>query len=175
MSGDLRRVRGIADYQFGPGSGLALFPDGVTFTHSKRTGRIRHIYLNRELLASIRPGDGLIALTIAGAERVRGLSMDLGLYVKVERGAAGFVSRGRSVFAKHVVEAGERIRPGDEVIVVDEDGGVLAVGTALLGGGEMSSFKAGVAVKVRRGRGERVSQAPQGAWPSPSGHRSQGA
>ncbi|MEM2127200.1 MAG: PUA domain-containing protein [Candidatus Bathyarchaeia archaeon] len=163
MSGDLRRIRGIADYQFGRGCGQVLFPEGVTFTHSERTGRIRHIYLNQTLLASIRPNDGLITLTIAGAERIKDLIKDLGLYVKVGDEAAEFISMGRSVFAKHVLEAGGRIRPGDEVIVVDEGGNILAVGTALLSGDEMLSFKAGVAVKVRRGRREKTFSTPQGA------------
>ncbi len=163
MSGELRMVRGIADYQFGRGCGQALFPEGVTFTHSERTGRIRHIYLNRALLASIRPNDGLITLTIAGAERIRPLLKALGLYVKVGDEAAEFISRGRSVFAKHVLEAGDRIRPGDEVIVVNGGGNILAVGTALLNGDEMLSFKVGVAVKVRRGRGEKACSNPQRA------------
>jgi uncharacterized protein with predicted RNA binding PUA domain len=163
LSGDLRRVRGIADYQFGRGCGRALFPDGVTFTHSRRTGRVRHIYLDHVLLASIRPNDGLIALTIAGAERIKELLIGFGLYVRVGDEAADFISKGRSVFARHVVEAGEKIRPGDEVIVVDGGGNVLAVGTALLSGSEMPHFKAGVAVKVRRGRGERACPDPRGA------------
>lgn len=164
MSGDLRRVRGIADYQFGRGCGEALFPEGVTFTYSERTGRVRHVYLGGVLLASIRPNDGLIALTIAGAERLGSLIGRTGLYVKVRGEAAGFISMGRSVFAKHVVEAGDRIRPGDEVIVMDEGGKIIAVGTALLSGDEMRAFKSGVAVKVRRGRMERASSpTPQGA------------
>lgn len=164
MSSDLRRVRGIADYQFGRGCGQALFPEGVTFTYSERTGRIRHVYLDQVLLASIRPNDGLIALTIAGAERIKDLIKNHGLYVRVRGDVADFISRGRSVFAKHVVEAGDRIRPGDEVVVIDDRGNVLAVGTALLSGDEMLNFKVGVAVKVRRGRMEKVSYSkPQGA------------
>lgn len=161
MSGDPKRVRVIADYQFGRGCGQVLFPEGVTFTHSDRTGRIRHIYLNQTLLASIRPNDGLITLTIAGAERISPLLKGLGLYVKVRDEAADFISMGRSVFAKHVLKAGDRIRPGDEVIVVDRGENILAVGTALLSGDEMLSFKAGVAVKVRRGRGEKACSNPQ--------------
>ena len=38
-----------------------------------------------------------------------------------------------------------------EVIVVDEDSEVLAVGRAVLSGIEMKAFKRGVAVKVRHG------------------------
>ena len=47
MDGDLRRVRGVAEYQFGPSSGEALFPYGVSFEHSKRTGKM--ITRNRAL------------------------------------------------------------------------------------------------------------------------------
>jgi predicted RNA-binding protein (TIGR00451 family) len=49
------------------------------------------------------------------------------------------------------VEADDEIRPKDEVIVVNENGEVLAVGRAVLSGEEMKAFKTGVAVKVRRG------------------------
>ena len=54
--------------------------------------------------------------------------------------------------AKHVVKADRDIRPKDEVIVVDEEGGVLAVGHAILSGDEMTVFRRGVAVKVRHGK-----------------------
>ncbi|MEM3703718.1 MAG: PUA domain-containing protein [Candidatus Bathyarchaeia archaeon] len=47
--------------------------------------------------------------------------------------------------------ANSEIRPKDEVIVVNEKGDFLAVGKAVLSGEEMTAFKSGVAVKVRRG------------------------
>lgn len=40
------------------------------------------------------------------------------------------------------------------MIVVDDEGGVLAVGRAVLTGKEMRAFKRGVAVRVRRGLDE---------------------
>ncbi len=152
MDGDLRRIRGIADYQFGPGSGDALFPDGVTITYSKNTGKIRHVYLDGVLLASLRPMDNLFTLTMAGAERLAANIDEPDFTVTVTDEAAEFVAQGRNVFAKHVVDAGDAIRPGDEVVVLDPDGRVLAVGRALLNREEMLAFDVGVAVKVRRGR-----------------------
>jgi 7-cyano-7-deazaguanine tRNA-ribosyltransferase len=47
---------------------------------------------------------------------------------------------------------GEDIRPGNEVIIVDESNNVQAVGKALLTRDEMLSFTSGLAVKVRRGK-----------------------
>ena len=147
---DLRRVRAIADYQFGPGAGKALFPDEVEIIRSKRTGRIKHVYLRGSLLATVRAEDGLLSLTIAGAER---LSPFLGERYKVvvSEEAAPFVAEGRSAFAKHVLRADPGIRPGDEVLVVAPDGSLLAVGRAVLSGREMVIFKRGVAVKIRAG------------------------
>ena len=152
---DLRRLRAIADYQFGPGAGEALFPEGVRVVRSKRTGRIRQVLdADGELLATVRAQDGLLALSIRGAERL--LPFLRGRYtVVVREDAAPFVAQGRSVFAKHVVKADPGIRPGDEVLVVDPKGRLLAVGKALLTGREMLAFKRGVAVKVRAGVRER--------------------
>ncbi len=152
MDQDLRRVRGVAEYQFGPGSGAALFPDGVSFEHSKRTGKVRFIRRGDVLIASLRPTDGLLTLTIAGAERLVSQVNPLGCTVTVQDEVGEFVSQGRNVFAKHVVEADDGIRPRDEVIVLDSKKRVLAVGRALLTRAEMLAFGVGVAVKTRRGR-----------------------
>jgi len=152
MKEDLRRIRGIADYQFGRGAGTVLFLDDVSIDYSRNTGRIRHIYAGEELLAAFRPNDGLFTLTIAGAKRLISSLGDFGYTVVVDDDVSEFVGQGRNVFAKHVVDACEKIRPGDEVIVVDSGRNVLAVGKAVMIRKEMLAFKRGVAVKVRRGR-----------------------
>jgi predicted RNA-binding protein (TIGR00451 family) len=152
MKEDLRRIRGIADYQFGRGAGMVLFPDDVSIDYSRNTGRIRHIYAGEELLAAFRPNDGLFTLTIAGAKRLISGLGDFDYTVVVDDDVSEFVGQGRNVFAKHVVDACEKIRPGDEVIVVDSGRNVLAVGKAVMIRKEMLAFKRGVAVKVRRGR-----------------------
>ena len=152
MDRDLRRVRGVAEYQFGPCSGETLFPDGVSFELSKRTGKVRFIRLGDVLLASLRPTDGMLTLTIAGAERLVSGVNPLGCTVMVLDDVGEFISQGKNVFAKHVVDAGAGIRPGDEVIVLDSKKRVLAVGRALLTREEMLAFGVGVAVRTRRGR-----------------------
>jgi len=166
---DLRKIRCIADYQFGRGVGEKLFPDGVEITHSKGTGRIRHIFLNGERLATLRPKDGMFSLTIAGAKRIVKYVKPPRLWVQVREDAAPFIADGRNVFAKHVVDADEEIRPQEEVVVLDGEGRVLAVGRAVLSGREMKAFKRGVAVRVREGineyirrKGSRMSGGRQG-------------
>ena len=150
---DLQKIRAIANYQFEHDVGGALFPDGVELRYSKRTGRIRHIYFKGKLLATLRPRDGLFSLTIYGAERLSTSLKPLKYRVVVEQGVEEFIRRGRSVFARHVVEVDEEIRPGNEVLITSGKAELLAVGKAVLSGREMLAFKRGVAVKVRRGIG----------------------
>jgi len=152
----VEQIRTVADFQLGKGAGKTLFPNDVQIVLSRRTGRIRHIYLKGKLLATLRPTDGMFSLTIEGAKGLVKSSKPHSLWVKVQEGVEPFVAEGRSVFAKHVVDADEEIRPQEEVIVTGEDSRVLAVGKAVLTGREMKAFKHGVAVKVRRGIMEEV-------------------
>jgi predicted RNA-binding protein (TIGR00451 family) len=141
----------VADYQFGKGVGVKLFPKDVEIIHSKRTGRIRYVYLNGKRLATLRPTDGLFSLSIAGAKRIVENARSAKCFVTVRNDVSKFIAEGGDVFAVHVVKAYGEIRPKDDVIVVDENCKVLAVGRAVLSGEEMKAFKSGVAVKVRRG------------------------
>jgi len=149
---ELTRIREIAEYQFGHGAGTALFPEDIQIEYSKNTGRIRHIYSEDKLLANFRPNDGLFTLTIAGAERLLKYYPDFKYTVTVEDEFKEFIAQGKNLFAKHVSDAGDEVRPGQEVIVVDKEKKVFGVGRAVLTRVEMQSFKTGVAVKVRRGR-----------------------
>lgn len=150
----LEKIRKIADYQFGKGVGEKLFPDNVELVFSKRTGKVKHIYLGKNLLATLNPLTGLFTLTMDGAKRIFEIMQPKRLWVQIEQEVVPFVERGKDVFAKYIVDLDEEIRPGEEVIVIDGKGEIVAVGRALLSGVEMRAFKRGVAVKVRRGRGE---------------------
>ena len=152
MKAILRQIRGIADFQYGNGAGLILFPEDVNIVYSKNTGRIRHVIHNNQLIASFRPNDGLFTLSMKGAERLINQIQGFDYFVEVMEEISEFPSKGSDVFAKHVVNAGCSVKPGDEVIVVDSGLKVLAVGKALMNKIEMLSFKTGVAVRVRKGR-----------------------
>ncbi|MEM3467174.1 MAG: PUA domain-containing protein [Candidatus Jordarchaeales archaeon] len=147
----LRKLRLIADYQFLPGAGKALFPENVNVYFSSKTGRVKEIRLGGELVASFRPDDGTFALSIRGAELLLRNFQKPRLRAIIEETVADVVAEGRNVFAKHVVEADPEIRSGDEVIVVDERDILVAVGKAVLSGEEMVAFSRGIAVKTRIG------------------------
>jgi predicted RNA-binding protein (TIGR00451 family) len=154
-AGALRKIRCVADYQFGKDVGAKLFPDKVRIVYSKNTGKVRHIYLDETLLATLKPTTGLFALTIAGAKQLVCTVNPTRYWVKVHDDAEPFVIKGRSAFAKHVTDADPEIRPHDEVIVINAKSEVLAVGRALLSGIEMKAFSKGTAVRVRRGVTEK--------------------
>ncbi len=148
---DLHRIRAIVNYQFEADVGASLFPDAVNLTYSPHTGRIRHVSLGGRLLATLRPPDGLFSLTVEGAERLKVALKPMGSRVVARRGVEDVIRGGRNLFARHVAAVDEAIRPGSEVLVTTPDDALLAVGKAVLSGGEMLAFKRGVAVKVRRG------------------------
>jgi uncharacterized protein with predicted RNA binding PUA domain len=146
----LMRIRRIADYQFGKGVGVRLFPAGVKISFSKATGRIRYVSLGGERLATLRPTDGLLSISVSAARLLAENSRSARCFVTVRGDVAKFIAEGGDVFAVHVVKVDDAVRAKDEV-VVDGDNRVLAVGRALLSGLEMRAFKTGVAVKVRHG------------------------
>lgn len=150
----LRKLVGIGNYQFGKGVGETLFKGGVKVTCSKRTGRVRHIFSKGKLIATLRPKDGYLALTPHGALILLRRMKDVPNLVVVRNEVADFIKMGGDVFAKHVVRSDGNLRPAEEVIVVDENQQLVAVGRAVLSGGDMKHFKRGVAVRTRRGVAE---------------------
>ena len=156
MNDSLRRIRSVADYQFGKGVGTKLFPENVEILYSKATGRIRYVNLNGGRLATLRPTDGLLSLSITAAKVLAVNAGCAQCFVTVRSDVSKFVAEGGDVFAAHVVKANGEIHAKDEVIVVDENGVVQAVGRASLSASEMLAFKTGVAVKVRHGSKNKV-------------------
>lgn len=151
MENQLGRIRSIADYQFGKNVGAKLFPDNVTFELSKRTGRIRFVNLDGERLATHRPTDGLFSLSIKAAKHlVENIPEAKGI-VTLKNDVSQYIATGGDVFAVHVVHVDDEVHAKDEVIVVDENRKLLAVGRATLSAPEIRAFKTGVAVKVRHG------------------------
>ncbi len=146
----LKRIRTIADYQFGKGAGEMLFPDNVEFQFST-TGRVRQVLLGNERLATLRARDGLFTLSITGARAIHGYIRYPGHRVVVNSDAAPFVAKGKTAFARHVTTIDPDIRAGQEVLVVDENDQLLATGKAMLSAIEMPVFKKGMAVDVRAG------------------------
>jgi archaeosine synthase len=133
-------VQATADFQFGPGAGAFLVPE-----HAKLGGKpYRQIVcrIGREQVCSLIANTGLLSLTLDGARRIASLGR---YWVRLD---APFV-KGGSVFAVGVKEADPAIRPGDEVIVLNNQNEVSAVGRSEMSGREMYELEWGRAVSIR--------------------------
>ncbi len=147
----LRKLIGVANYQFGKGAGKVLFNKEVRIICSRRTGRIRHVFRNGQLIATLRPRDGYLALTNSGGRILLSKMKHPPNLVVVQNEVSEFIRAGGDVFAKHIVRADEELRPAEEVIVTDQNGLLLGVGKAVLSSNDMRHFKRGVAVRLRKG------------------------
>jgi uncharacterized protein with predicted RNA binding PUA domain len=147
---ELKKIRLIADYQFGRGAGNTLFPEDITIIHSN-TGRIRQIHHGGERLATLRAADGMLTLSIISAEKLHRFFPPPKLRVTVNDEAAPFIAEGKTTFAKHVTSVDPEIRAGEEILIVDKHDRLLATGKALLAPSEMLCAKRGVAVETRAG------------------------
>ena len=151
MKNQLDKLRSIADYQFGKNVGKNLFPENITVEFSKRTGRIRFINLNGDRLATLRPTDGLFSLSIKAAKHVVENIPEAKGLVMLQNAVSKYIAEGGDVFAVHVVQVDNEIRAKDEVLIIDENRQLVAVGRATLSAPEIRAYKTGVAVKVRHG------------------------
>jgi 7-cyano-7-deazaguanine tRNA-ribosyltransferase len=145
------RARATADMQFGKGAAEVLMGGTVELVASKKTGKLRNVLVDGIHLLSMRAHDGLYTLKLEGAKKLHAAWGPPRMRVVVNVDAAPFAREGKSQFAQFIVEADEELRPGDEVLIVDEADELLGVGRALLNRREMLSFQKGMAVKVREG------------------------
>lgn len=152
QNADEESLRTVADYQFGAGAGDALFPPAERVeVRRSSTGRPQQVARDDgERLVSV----GLHGRFTLGAAGGRRLVDDLehpAARVVVGDDSEPFVRDGKNVFAKFVRTVDPDVRAGDEVAVVHDDGGLLAVGRAELDAGSMLDFDTGMAVMVREG------------------------
>ena len=148
---DERRVKYIADYQFGSGSGKALFNGNINIVKSKKTGKIRHVYDNDKLIATLRASDGVLVLGKEGALRLHRYLPYPHNRVIVNEEAEPFAVEGKSIFAKFIIDCDSNIRSSEEILIVNSKDELLAFGRSILCGPEMMDFKTGQAVKTRKG------------------------
>ncbi|HLQ06335.1 MAG TPA: PUA domain-containing protein [Nitrososphaerales archaeon] len=148
--GDFRRISIMVDYLFGKGVSRALPKKGFQLRYSRRSGRVKLIFHDEKLFATVKP-NGAMALSIYGASTLSRSPKFRENCVQISDDVVEFVRGNKSVFCKFVVRAGKNVYPKSEVAVIDGRGKVVGVGMAVLNGAFMREFKTGVAVKVRTG------------------------
>ena len=145
ISGGPRReleeiVSATADYQFGQGAGKILVPE-----QAKLKGKPYRLILcsiEGNQVCSYVAESGTLSLTLVGGKLLAPLNR---YWVRLDVPKI----KGGSIFAVGIQEADYAIRPGDEVIIINGSGEVIAVGRSEMSGREMCELKRGRAVTVR--------------------------
>ncbi len=148
---DIARVRAVCDYQFGKETADLLLDGKVEIAKSKNTGKIRTVHLDGKHILSMRAPDGFFTLRPEGARKLKAALKPPALRVIVNEDSAQFNREGKNVFCGFVIDCDPNIVPMDEVMVVNMDDELVAVGRAFLIRDEMLVMKKGLAVKVREG------------------------
>ncbi|MHA1792046.1 MAG: PUA domain-containing protein [Promethearchaeota archaeon] len=151
----LRKVESIVERQFGSHFSQFLHEvrSRLSVQISRKTGKIRYVYLDDKLILVLRPVDGFFTLSIQGASILHDLEKNKGLIngIQVQTDVEEFIKKGGQVFAKHVTNVPENLHPAQEIYACNEQGELLAVGKAVLSGRDMLFFNKGVAMKTRHG------------------------
>ena len=134
------------DALFGNGVSKQL-PKDIEMIFSRKTGRIRTVSHNGKLLCTLRI-DGGLAISPYFAQILLKSKAFRENCVEVNEDAAPFVESGRSVFCKHVVWCGKKVRISADTPILFKNQ-VIAVGKAILSSEMIIDFDRGVAVKVR--------------------------
>jgi len=149
----LRKIKAISDYQFGNDITDILFnkEESLTIERSKNTNKIRYIYHKNNLLLTLRPTNGFFTLSLFSARKIIKNIPVPRLRIIVMTEISEFIKQGRNVFCKHVVGVDKNLRPLDEVIVVNQEDELLAIGRLKIAVDLLTAFKTGIAVMVRKG------------------------
>ncbi len=144
---DHEKIKRISDFQFGTHE---LFSDNDTIIKSRATGHIRNIMRGNNLIATMR-NDGFFTLGIEGGKILKDLKKYPELRVVVSKESGEFNAKGYNVFFKFIEDFDKKIISGNDVMVVDSDDNLYAVGKATVSGKELKYYNEGVAVKVHAG------------------------
>ncbi|MGC9071734.1 MAG: PUA domain-containing protein [Acidilobus sp.] len=145
-SEDLKVLEALLSYQFGDEAAKAL--TSIPLEVEIRRGKIRYVYESGtgKRLLTLRPSDFMFTISLRAGEIIRQVTPRPRMRVIVKEFREGEV-RGIDV-----ISADPQIRPGDEVLVVDRNDELLAVGKARAPGPVMGALGEQEVVRVREVR-----------------------
>jgi conserved protein with predicted RNA binding PUA domain len=151
---DQSKTRMSLDYLFGSGVSKKIDFSKIAFVHSRKTGRIKQLEdkASGKVLFTFRPNGSMAPTTLGASMMLSGRgNARTPWVVTVTDGVSEIVSKGKTVFCKHVVKCDDSLRGCDDVVILNEKKELLAVGRAVINGSAMKKFKRGQAIKVREG------------------------
>jgi len=150
---DFRKLKAISDYQFGIEITDLLFNDiiNISLERSAKTGKIRYVYYKKYLLLTLKPRNGFFTLSLYSAKKIIENTSPPTLRAIVLNEISEYIKKGRNVFCKHVINIDENLRPLDEIIVVNQNDDLLAIGRLKIPVTYVKAFSSGIAINVRKG------------------------
>ncbi|MBI2078857.1 MAG: tRNA guanosine(15) transglycosylase TgtA [Euryarchaeota archaeon] len=145
---DARRLRAIADHQWGHDASDALLAKPLTYVRSPSNCRVRNVMSRGEHVMSLRAEDGLLSLRLAGARRIHAATASPRHRLVVDDDAGPFVASGKNVVARTVQRVDPALRPGDDAIVVTAKDELVGIGRMLLAASEVREVGRGLAAKT---------------------------
>ncbi len=140
---ELRMIRARLTWQFDGEVASALLSGNVEVGYGSKR-RIRYVYLDGNLILTLRPGDGLFSITITAGDIIRKATDPPRYRVIVKRGEI----KG-SVFASYVKAMDPALRPGDEAIVVDDNDILIGVGRVRVPANMINGLSRGEVVRLK--------------------------
>ncbi|MCE4617927.1 MAG: hypothetical protein F7C37_00615 [Desulfurococcales archaeon] len=121
---ELRVLRARAAYQWDWRVAEALLPSPEGFQIDVVRGRIRYVIFKGAVYLTLRPNDGLFSPSKAAAERIIRSSQPprYRIIIRGDREIRG------SILARDVVSIDPDLKPGDEVVIVDQEDNLVGVG-----------------------------------------------
>ena len=135
-------------FQFDPIVATRILPSPENFIVELSKRRVpRYVFRNGKHYLTLKPSDGLFTISLDVGKIVVDAS-EYPRYRVVVRSLSG-----GSVFAHDVVDMDPDLRPGDEVVVVNEDGEVIGTGRLKIPLVMLKGLTRGEIVRVRHRRG----------------------
>ena len=147
---DFLNICAILDYHFGVGTHKLIDKQTLEIERSRKTGILRRFSDKEGLLGTFRAQDFSIIPSLSFAKRLHNYIKYPKRRVIAAEESIAFVLDNKDLLAKFVTNADPAIRPGEEVLIVDNNDVFLNFGTSVLSTQEMFDFKRGIAVQVRR-------------------------
>ncbi len=123
--------------------------DLLRVCYSKNTKRIRCILYGNRMFITIRASDYMIIPHITFAKYLHKVLPYPYYRVVVLNEFVEDILNSYTVFSRHVIYGDPRIRPYDEVMIVDENDSLIGVGRTLLDYESMITATRGAAVQIR--------------------------
>ncbi len=141
---DLKKLKTASKYWLGKD----IVPKDVEIKKSPKTGKIRKLIRRGELYLVIRASDYMFLLHEAAKKLHRETKYPKRRIVMNEE-ASEFVEKGKTVFNKFVTDIDPELRPGEPVLMVNEEDELLAAGETYLSAKEIKEMDRGEAAKNR--------------------------